>query len=507
MEVVIGAPSGVVPVHRAGDELAQVVDSRDLHITLVAEVVSLAGLQREHRLLVVQVDQILDVVRPRPVGLLAEERAAEDAAPHVVVVGPGALGLFGLLAVEPRRKVRRQVVSLLRLELLQQRGRPGDPGAAGDDRAAGGVVLAVVGLIAEEAENDLAELVAHRAIVRLMRDVQERVGRLGVQVVDQRVGCILGARAVGAIVVARRRAEIDVAQKLHLRSYRGLVLQLPIRRNRDRDDRSIVLHRPDRQRVRRHRHLEHLSGDHARRDVGGHHLHPKLRVTVLDISAGEAAGIVRLILDPEAHVPLGRLRGDELHLVHVSRREVRRFARRFLSRREVEDKHPIGRHAVQIGRDALLERDLVRAVPSCKRRDRPILVRRRLEVGRNLAHRGHRNLLPGALRRRLRLQCRCQEWEEKKGGCDFHGASPRADSGRRRVYAPVSARSNEATCGKCVGPGNDFREGLSQIRSCVTAITVLRDGLAVHWICIYRYKNICIYPAGRAAEHSFHRRA
>ena len=213
-------------MHRAGDQLVEVVDSRHLHKSLVAEVVSLAGLQREHGLFVVQMDQILHVVRLRPRSLLAEERAAEDAAPHVVVVGPGALGLLGLLAVEPRRKVRRQVVSLLRLELLQQRRCPGDPGAAWDDRAARGVVLAVVGLIAEEAQNDLAELVAHRAVVRLMRDVQERVGRLGVQVVDQRVGRILGPRSVGAIVVARRRAEVDVPQELHLATDRRLVLQL-----------------------------------------------------------------------------------------------------------------------------------------------------------------------------------------------------------------------------------------------------------------------------------------
>jgi len=44
-------------------------------------------LQREHGLLVIQVDQVLDVVRFGPVRLLAEEGVLEDAAPHIVVVG------------------------------------------------------------------------------------------------------------------------------------------------------------------------------------------------------------------------------------------------------------------------------------------------------------------------------------------------------------------------------------------------------------------------------------
>ena len=56
-----------------------------------------------------------------------------------------------------------------------------------------------------------------------MHGVQERVGRLGVQVVDDRVGGVLGARAVCAIEVARRRAKVDVAHKLHLPAMPRLV--------------------------------------------------------------------------------------------------------------------------------------------------------------------------------------------------------------------------------------------------------------------------------------------
>jgi hypothetical protein len=231
-----------------------------------------------------------------------------------------------------------------------------------------------------------------------MSDMQERIGRLRVQVIDQRVRPVLRTSPVGAIVVARRRADVRVPQKPHLTAERRLVLQLHVRRNRDRDHRLVVLDRPDRQRVRRYRHLEHLPGHHMHRDVSGHHLHPKLRVTFTDIAAREPARIVRLILDPEPHVPLRRLLDDELHLVHMSRRQVRRFARRLASRRKVKNEHPIRRHPVQISRNSLLECFRIRPVPSGKRRDRPILVRRRLEVRRNLGGGRHRHLLPRTLR-------------------------------------------------------------------------------------------------------------
>ena len=125
-------------MHQIRHKLVQVVDSRHLHIALVAEEVTLAVLQRQHGLLVVQMDQILHVVFLGPRGLLAKKRTAEDVAPHVGVVGAGALRLLRRLVREPLRNIGREIVALLRFELLQQRGSPGN-------------AAAVIRLIAEEA--------------------------------------------------------------------------------------------------------------------------------------------------------------------------------------------------------------------------------------------------------------------------------------------------------------------------------------------------------------------
>ena len=93
-KVVVDVPDAVRLMYRVRDQLVEVVDSRHLHIALVAEVVALAVLQRQHGLFVVQMDQVLHVVFLGPRSLFAEEGAAEDTAPHIVVVGHGALRLL-----------------------------------------------------------------------------------------------------------------------------------------------------------------------------------------------------------------------------------------------------------------------------------------------------------------------------------------------------------------------------------------------------------------------------
>jgi hypothetical protein len=87
-EVVVDVPGAVGAMHGVGDKLAEVIDAGDSDVAVVAEVVAFAALQRLHGLFVVQVHQVLHVVRLRPVGLLAEERVLEDVAPYVVVVRP-----------------------------------------------------------------------------------------------------------------------------------------------------------------------------------------------------------------------------------------------------------------------------------------------------------------------------------------------------------------------------------------------------------------------------------
>ena len=63
---------------------------------------------------------------------------------------------------------------------------------------------AVVRLVAEEAQHDLAELVAHRVVVGLMHRVQERVRRLRIEIVDDRVSRVLRPRSIGEMCIRDR---------------------------------------------------------------------------------------------------------------------------------------------------------------------------------------------------------------------------------------------------------------------------------------------------------------
>jgi hypothetical protein len=138
-----------------------------------------------------------------PAGLHVEEVGGEHAAPHVVVVGLGALGFAGQLAHEPHRNVGLEVVAFLFLELIEQLGGPGDEAV-------------VVGFVAEEAEHGLAELVPDRLLVGFVRELHESVSGFRIEEVDERVTGVLGGpEKVRASVGPRRRAAVDVAHKDH----------------------------------------------------------------------------------------------------------------------------------------------------------------------------------------------------------------------------------------------------------------------------------------------------
>src|ERR1035438_1113581 len=73
---------------------------RSLHAAVVTEVIAFTANQGHHGLFVVQVHQVLHVVLGAPIGLHSEEGIWEDAAPNVVVVGPGPLRLIRRFAGE-----------------------------------------------------------------------------------------------------------------------------------------------------------------------------------------------------------------------------------------------------------------------------------------------------------------------------------------------------------------------------------------------------------------------
>ena len=146
----------------------------------------LGQVQPQRLLFVVQVDQVLHVVLRAPLRLHPEEGLAEHPAPHVPVVRLRAPGFVGHLRREQKRQVWLEVVALLLPELVQQLGRP---------RHEAGIV----GFVAEEAQNGLAELVPDRLLVGFVRDLEEGAGGIRIQVVDQRILAVFGTRAVGPV--------------------------------------------------------------------------------------------------------------------------------------------------------------------------------------------------------------------------------------------------------------------------------------------------------------------
>ena len=138
----------------------------------------------------------------------------------------------------------------------------------------------------------------------------------------------------------------------------------------------------DRQRVGRRRHGERLAGHHVDADIGDDALHAELRILPADIAAGEPAGVVGFVLDPQPHAPLGRFLDGEFHLVHVFRRKVLRLA---ASRREVHHEDAIGCKLVEIADDPCPDLLRVGAVPTGKRLDGAVFVRRRFEIRGHIA--------------------------------------------------------------------------------------------------------------------------
>ena len=75
---------------------------------------------------------------------------------------------------------------------------------------------AVIGLVAEEAQNYFAELIADRLAVGLVRDFDKGAGGFGIEVIDQGIEAVLGAGSIFAIEVAGGGTDMYVADEHHL---------------------------------------------------------------------------------------------------------------------------------------------------------------------------------------------------------------------------------------------------------------------------------------------------
>ena len=407
-EVVVLVPGPVRNMHPAWHKLAQVVDARNLDVPHVSEVVALVPymvlgqVQPQRLLLVVQVDQVFHVVSRAPLRLHPEEILAEHPAPDVPVVRLGAPGLIGHLGSEQERQVLLKVVALLLPELVEQPGRPRHE-------------TGVVGFVAEEAQNGLAELIPYRLLVGFVGDLEESPGGIRIQIVDQRVLAVFGARAVRPRRHARGRTAKNMPDQDQLPRLRVAARARRRRRgppmNSVRADRhnltraGLRKHRQRAQSIGRRWHGQRLARHRVDPYVRVEPLHGQLGVLLADLAARKPAGVVVFVLDPQLHPALLGFLNYKLHLVHVLRREVLGLA---APRRHVHHENAIGRQPVEILDDSCPNFTWVGAVPTLERLNGAVFARRRFEVPGGLGQRRNRDLLPRPLRRQRGGQQRNQ---------------------------------------------------------------------------------------------------
>ena len=390
------------------------IDPRLFDVLHVAQEVALRASEVHLHLFMVQVHLVLHAMRRAPQALRLEETVAEHLREDVVVVALGAqLGIgefsrrhgrtggdecrIGLgrgggsgrgsrgpraaaaLREQDRAQVRPNVVTLRLLEGSEELRRPGQSA----DR--------VVRLVAAEAQNRCAEQLRHGVVVALVRVLQIRRRRLGVDVVLQRVRRVLRVRRVG--VAPRGRGAEDVLHHHH----RPVAACGCRPRNLAAGDwhcnalaRGGDGHRRDC--IGTNRLAERLARLHPKSLADAERLHAQLGLLLGEVAAGEPAGIADVVHDPHLHVALLGLQRELLEEGEVLRRQVGcRHAAAGLHRHRMEAQ---ALHGVQVVRQAL---DGHRAIhPEVWLR--PILRRRRLPRQLHLGRGRHLHLLEGILR-------------------------------------------------------------------------------------------------------------
>ena len=327
-------------------------------------------------------DHILYAVGGAPFGLRRIETVAKQVAPDIPVIGLGPPGFFRHLAQEQHRQVGLQIVPFALLEFFQQLGSPGHEAG-------------VVRLVAEETEHGLAELRPEKLLVLLMRELHVCPGRVGIQVVDERVKGVLGVCAVLAIAGPCRRTAVDVPHEDHFPhsgAWRG-PLEWAAGGEGNHPAGFLAPAGVERsQCVLRHGDGEGLSGGDANSHVGDNALHAQLRVLCVDQASRKAAGVIALILDPYPHPAFGGLFDREFGKSELLRRAV--LGHQVTPPADVGDEHSSGHGLVQIRDDPFPGELAAIGEPA----NRSIFARRRAKVGCRLAHSRHGDLLPRPLR-------------------------------------------------------------------------------------------------------------
>ncbi len=197
--------------HDARPDLVQVVDAGYPNIAHVAPERTLipghifAAAAAHHGFLVVQVQHVIHPVGPAPGFHRPVEIIAEQAAPHVPIVGLGAQGFRSQRIGEELGQVGLQVIAFFLLEDLEQPRGPGHEAR-------------VVRLVAAKAEDGRAKIFARDLRIAFLDQLEIRGGGPGVEVVDQRVQAVLVPGAVGPLAVAGGGAAVDVPDQRDLPS-------------------------------------------------------------------------------------------------------------------------------------------------------------------------------------------------------------------------------------------------------------------------------------------------
>ncbi len=381
------------------------VDSRDLEIAHALEEIAVGDGELRQDLLVLDVRLILEIVGGAPLGSRGEEILAEKVGPYVAIVRIGAMGRVqaegrggrpapaaapGDLDRGDRRHVGSDIVTLPRLKLRGEIGRPW--------------VEPVGGLVAAKAEDGLAEFIADSLLVGLIGPVDEKLSRLGIQVVHQGVfavlcpGLVVGrprhARAKHPVrqrdgPMSRRRGGPADLARLGLDPLGGAGIE-------------IDGHGADCLLVKRAG--KGLSGSDLHLLGRAKGFHVQIGTLHGELSPGKAGRIAAVVVEPEVHVALLRLFDADFYVLEEGGGQVGRLrvsAR--LDKRGMKIHRP---DAVEVagqnfpGEDAIPAPGYLGTVGG----------RRRREIRDQLRDRGIAKLLPGAVLRRE--AGREQEWQE-----------------------------------------------------------------------------------------------
>ena len=177
---------------QAADALAEVVGAADVHHAVLSQIVAAVARVAHERLLAEQMREKLQIMRLAPLVKLAEIILLVHVRDRVEIVHLHAAGLAALRLAGQHQAVHllADVVSPALLKRARKIAAPHDR-------------VAHSRLVVEDSRDLLAERIREMLIIQVIRGLQERARRLGIDVADLLVAVILVEVGVHAVQVRR----------------------------------------------------------------------------------------------------------------------------------------------------------------------------------------------------------------------------------------------------------------------------------------------------------------